>query len=121
VILIFSTEEDLWQELIFWGIFLLLALLCGVAGIIEAFRRNRKRALLRSGMASGVALLFLLHLFARLLSARSHGRELVEFAGVASCGLLPLAAGCWALLLAFLVPEKHHGERPSAASRQRTS
>jgi hypothetical protein len=109
VIMLFSNnKEDLRDELIFWGIFLLLAFPCGVAGIIEAFRRNRKRALWRGGMASGVAFLFLLHVFARLLSALSRGGEIVGFPEVACCGLLPLAAGFWALLLAFLIPENPH-------------
>jgi hypothetical protein len=80
--------------------------LCGVRGIVDAFEGNRKSALRRgviAGLFSGLFLVIPLTIDVLFSPPREDG---VEYAILFCLSLLPTAAAFWAVVLAFLIPEK---------------
>src|SRR5437660_990248 len=92
--------EDLWNGTLWWSVFLLVAILCGVVGIIEAFRRNRRRAVFAGIIAGSPAVFFFVALWLWMwLLPPSYSFDGLD---VVWLGVPPLALGCLSVLLGYL-------------------
>jgi len=80
--------------------------LCGVLGIIAAFRRCRRMAI-QGGLYAGIpAVLYYALLCPAVLNTSPAARSDPDLAWLFFSGIFPLAAGFWAILLAYLIPDK---------------
>jgi hypothetical protein len=78
----------------------------GLLGVVAAFRGER-RAAVRAGLWAGIpAAGFLAAFCGHLFLGKGHVPDEVSLLVLLSAGICPLAAGFWAVLLAYLVPEK---------------
>jgi hypothetical protein len=86
----------------------------GVYGIIKAFQGCRREAL-RSGLYAGVPTAFYYALlFACLLIPPSDDRPnpADDLQWLLCAGIVPFAGAFWAILLAYLIPEKPSADDP---------
>jgi hypothetical protein len=86
--------------------------ICGVLGIIAAFRRRRRMAL-QGGLYAGIpAVVYYALLCPAVLNTSTAERSDPDLAWLFCSGIFPLAAGFWAILLAYLIPEKPSADDP---------
>jgi hypothetical protein len=104
--LLFAATSFDWvnaAEVAQWLVVLLPAtLFCGMLGIMEALCGRRKRALWGGAFAGIPGLLFGGSLLLTVLNGGTHRLSFAVFCA----GGLPLFVAFWAVLLAYLVPEK---------------
>jgi hypothetical protein len=102
----YGFEPDFIGEAICFAGLLFPLGLCGVIGVIAAFRRKRRRAI-QGGLYAGIpAVLYYAVLCPAVLNTSPAERSDPRFAWLFVSGIFPLAAGFWAILLAYLIPEK---------------
>src|SRR5262245_36948253 len=91
--------------------FSLPLIICGVSGIVDAFRGRRALAVL-SGILAGVPALVLSVWLSFAILSDPHRMSVRESFPIILLGLVPLAAGFWAVLLALLIPAKPNDPGP---------
>jgi hypothetical protein len=104
-------EEDVATCAIAWAVVLFPAGVYGVYGIVQAFRRRRGLAVTVGLWSILPAALFYIAFCAETL-LEQRPRSASNFALLVFSGIFPLASGCWAILLAYLIPEKPPTDDP---------
>ena len=89
-----------------WTVLLSPATGYGIFGIVEAFRRKRKRTLRSAVITLVPPVLLLLWAALAILSTPAEMMDAPVNMPLFWASLLPLSTGFWAILLAFLIPEK---------------
>ncbi len=85
--------------------------LFGVYGILKAFRGNRRMAM-RGGLCAGIPAALYYALVCADMRDNSTTRSLDGFAWLFCSGIFPAATAFWAILLAYLIPEKPPSDDP---------
>jgi hypothetical protein len=105
-------EEDAGFYAVAWAVLLFPAGVYGVYGIVQAFRRKRAAAVSAGLLSVLPAVWFYISLCGEVFIGERR-RLASNLALMFFSGFFPLAAGCWAVLLAYLIPDKPPADGPS--------